>query len=350
MADIKYGHGGDIYRNEVQLDFSVNVNPFGMPDSVREALVRSAENCVHYPDMETSKLRGALAAKSGLDEDEILVGNGASALFMAITQAFRPENVLIPAPSFGGYEYAASAAGGRVRYFYCREEEQFVPDDRIFKMLDGVDMLFIGHPANPTGKLLPVAFAKRLIGACEERGIITVLDECFISLCQGGSEASFLKRIGEYQNLIVVRAFTKTYAIPGIRLGYLVCQRKLRERIERQLPEWSVSVPAQEAGVAALGEDGYPEESAAGIAALRGRLEADLREMGCRTFDGDAGFILFRSEVPFYTELLKEKILIRDCGNFEGLCEGYYRVAVRRSEDNERLIGAMRRIAERYSV
>lgn len=334
-------HGGDIYRNQIKLDFSVNINPLGIPQSVQQALHKAVDVCSQYPDMKAEKLTQTVSAMLAVPQEYLLFGNGASELFMAIVHALSPQKTILPVPSFYGYEYALQAACKEVIYYPMREEVNFGLTDIFLEHLtEDIDLIFIANPNNPTGKLLDRIYLKRLLNHCRDKGIVVVLDECFVEFC--GSEASVLSEIGEYENLILVRAFTKLFAIPGVRLGYLVCSNALLvEKIRRQLPEWNLSVFAQEAGCACAGGQGFVEQTVEYVRKERLFLADGLKEMGLRVFPGDANFLMVYSEKALYEPLLKQGILIRDCRNFRGLCEGYYRIAVRSREDNEQLMKAI---------
>lgn len=330
-------HGGDIYRNQVQLDFSVNVNPLGMPEGMEEALHRAVEHCGEYPDIRARRLQEAVSGMLKVPAEYLAFGSGASELFMAVVHALRPQRTVIPVPSFYGYEYAAEAAGGEILYYPLKEEKGFLPREDFRELLTGdVSLLFLANPNNPTGKLMPRPQLRELIRTCRDRGITVVLDECFIEFC--GREYSMLPEIGDFDNLLLVRAFTKICSIPGVRLGYLVCSNPgLIERIRRQLPEWNLSVFAQAAGIVCAGQAAFISETAAYVEKERQLLARQLERPGLRVFPGEANFILIYSGKDLYGELLKRGILIRDCGNFRGLTKGYYRLAVKSRQDNERL-------------
>ena len=149
-------------------------------------------------------------------------------------------------------------------------------------------------------------------------------------------ENSMVQRLSTYRNLLIVRAFTKIYAIPGVRLGYLMCSDKeLLQKIRGQLPEWNLSVFAEAAGIACLQQQEYLKETVEYVAAERKFLTEKLQNLGLQVILSDANFILFYSEKPLYKKLLQKGILIRDCKNFQGLSEGYYRVAVKSRRENE---------------
>lgn len=330
-------HGGDIYRNEVNMDFSVNINPLGMPDKVKAALQRAVGRCGEYPDQEAGRLKEAVSRALSVPGEYFLFGNGASELFMGLVHGIRPEKIMIPVPSFYGYEYAAKAAEADIVYFPLKEEDGFLPkEDFLERLTEDIDLLFLANPNNPTGKPVSGEYLEKLLKKCREKNIYVALDECFIEFCAG--IPSMLSKVREYDNLLLIRAFTKVFAIPGVRLGYLVCSnQKLLEKIREQLSEWNLSVFAQEAGIACADSLSFVKESAEYVKTERQVLTERLRKLGLRVYPGEANFILFYSEKPLYERLLQRGILIRDCGNFRGLSKGYYRIAVKSREDNEKL-------------
>ena len=211
-------HGGDIYSNRVSMDFSVNVNPLGMPDAVAAVLHQAVELCRSYPDVEERELKRRVGSWLMVPDDCLLFGNGASELFVAIVHAIKPKKTLIPTPSFYGYEHAAGTSDGEIVYYQLKEQETYLPgEDFIRTLTEDVELLFLANPNNPTGKLMDRKDLSRLLDICREKGITVVLDECFIEFC--GMQRSMITEIGEYENLLVVRAFTKIFAIPGVRVG-----------------------------------------------------------------------------------------------------------------------------------
>ena len=298
-------HGGDIYRNCISLDYSVNINPLGIPASVEAALREAVSLCSRYPDIRQEKLKAAIAEMDKVSADEILCGNGASELFPAILHALKPKKILIPVPSFYGYEWAA-------------------------------------------GTEVPPEILKGILKRCQELNIIVVVDECFLPFCEEAELYEEMEAGMKCGNLIQVRAFTKTFAIPGVRLGYLICRnREVCQKIARQLPEWNLSVFAQMAGCAAAKETEFIGESRKLIKEQRSILTKELTSLGFRVYSSRADYILFYTELPLYELLLKKQILIRNCENYRGLSKGYYRIAVRGQAENERLISALREVTEK---
>ncbi len=346
-------HGGDIYRNQVRIDFSVNVNPLGMPKAAETALHSAVADCCNYPDMEAGRLKKAVSKMLQIPEEWLLFGNGASELFMAIVYALRPKKTVIPVPSFFGYEYAAGIADGEIIFYETKAEDSFALGEGLLSVLtEDIELLFLANPNNPTGNLMDKEYLIRVLRHCREKEIWVVLDECFIEFC--GSDKSILHAIADmekeecFENLILVRAFTKIFAIPGVRLGYLISRdRRILERIKRQLPEWNISCFAQAAGCACASQKKYREKTEVYIKQERAYLENGLRELGFFVFSGEANYILYYSEYPLYGELLKKGMLIRDCENFRGLSRGFYRIAVKCREENEALLQAIKEITKK---
>ena len=340
-------NGGDIYRNQIRLDFSVNTNPLGMPDPVKEALHQAVEEAENYPDIRAQALSAAVTEQLQVRKKQLVFGNGASELFHAVLHAIKPSKILIPVPSFLGYEEAAKAIDCEVIFYEMKKEENFCLTDRILDVLDeNISLVFLANPNNPVGNLVEPGLIFQIAEKCRQCDITLVLDECFMELTGKEQTYSFLKRLDEFPNVVVIRAFTKLYAIPGVRLGYLVCEKNLAEKIRLQLPEWNLSVFAQRAGVAAIKEQEYIARAVVCIQTQRQFLLEELQAAGCSVFDSDADYLLFYSEMPLYELFLQRGILIRDCSNFRGLQRGYYRIAVKSEEQNRMFAEVLREIHE----
>lgn len=340
-------HGGDIYRNQIRQDFSVNTNPLGMPDPVKEALHQAVEEAENYPDIRAQALSAAVTEQLQVRKEQLVFGNGASELFHAVLHAIKPSKILIPVPSFLGYEEAAKAIDCEVIFYEMKKEENFCLTDRILDVLDeNISLVFLANPNNPVGNLVEPELIFQIAEKCRQCDITLVLDECFMELTGKEQTYSFFKRLDEFPNVVVIRAFTKLYAIPGVRLGYLVCEQNLAEKIRLQLPEWNLSVFAQRAGVAAIKEQEYIARAVVCIQTQRQFLLEELQAAGCSVFDSDADYLLFYSEMPLYELFLQRGILIRDCSNFRGLQRGYYRIAVKSEEQNRMFAEVLREIHE----
>ena len=352
---MKLLHGGNIYEEQTAelckrngagiLDFSANINPLGMPGSVRQAVIRALEDAVHYPDPLCRKLKRALGEEYGLPEACFICGNGGADLIYRLAYAKRPGRALLTAPTFAEYEEALKQVGTECIFHELRGDLKVRCD--ILEQMDlCVDVLFLCNPNNPTGLLIDSDLLLRILEKAMRRGILLVLDECFLDFT-GQEERSLISHIKETEHLFVLKSFTKMYAMPGLRLGYGISgNRELLTRMEAAGQCWGVSVPASEAGIAALGEKEYRQKAIRLVREERMYLKAELEAAGMQVWDGQADYLFFRfpGVCDLYERLLPYGILIRRCGNYRGLGEDYYRVAVKDHGANRRLMEVIRKV------
>lgn len=347
-------HGGDIYTAREQLggeplDFSANINPLGTPEGVLRVLHEGLATVAQYPDPLCRALTAALVRAESVPAEAILCGNGASDLIYRLAYALCPKNAVVLAPCFAEYEQALAAAGCAVRRHLLREDDDFCLTGRIFEELTPeTDLLFLCSPNNPTGQPVEPALLEKILIHCEKNNILLAVDECFYDFLVDPAAHTMKAFLNRYDNLFLLRAFTKMFALAGLRLGYCLCaNRALLEKMYLCGSPWGVSALAQLAGVQALTERAYLTQTAALVKTERARLKAGLTELGCRVYGSHANYIFFRPHTPNLREkLLHGGILIRDCGNFEGLEGEFCRVAVKLRGENERLLRAMKELAQ----
>lgn len=372
-------HGGDIYTREIDLDFSVNVNPYGASKRVLEALAESLKDAEHYPDIEQTRARESLAALEELDKECIICGNGASELIMAVTRAVNPKKALIISPGFYGYIHALSAASRDRRdisassmddvivQYQLNEQNGFKLEEDILNYIECVDMIYLTNPHNPTGRLIDHELLTQIISKASGMGCTVLLDECFLRLTKSGSDLSFKKKVTDFPNLYVIDAFTKLFAMPGIRAGYLVSCAENIARVKSQLPEWNLSTTSEAllvAGAEELQKTDFISKNLEMIQTERDYLRQELTSLGIYVNESDTNFLLIRlDEKPdkekldrdkldkeknsLYEKLLERRILIRSCADFRGLGKGWYRVAVRSHKDNIALVETIRETIKR---
>ena len=314
-------HGGDIYSKEYRLDFSANINPLGMPEAVREAACRGVELSVHYPDVWCRELRDALGREFAVPADHIICGNGAAELIFALAQALRPRKALLVSPGFAEYELALRSVGCEIAFYECRPEKGFVlQEDYLQAVTEELDMVFLCNPANPTGVLLPRELPGRIADRCREKKVLMVLDECFNGFLDEPEKATLIPQVMEKGGLFILGAFTKLYAMAGLRLGYGICRDKvILEKMRSVLQPWNVSLPAQMAGRAALEQKEYVRQSRECVKTERSFLIRKLRELGMTCYASSANFVFFHGPAGLTEKCEKRGILIRDCSNYRTL-------------------------------
>jgi L-threonine-O-3-phosphate decarboxylase len=350
-------HGGDraaLARRSARpaqslLDFSANINPLGMPAGARAALVGAIDELGHYPDPNCTDLRAAIAAHLGVAPERIVVGNGAEQLIWWLPRLLTARRVLVTAPAYVDYQRAAEVWGRPVESLQLSAADGFALDlGRLSARLQPGDLIWIGQPNNPTGRLLPPELLRAAVIAHPE--VDWAVDEAFIDFVGGtGSAVRW-----EQPNLIVLRSMTKFYALAGLRLGYAVLAPGRAAALTRLLPEWSVNTLAAAAGRALLTDPGLPSfarRTRELIGHERQRLCIALRALGLTVFDSAANYLLLRlpADGPRAAELgsrilLEDGIAVRLCSNYAGLDARYLRVAVRTGAENQRLLAALARL------
>ena len=349
-----YLHGGDVYNRKnlpegkPVLDFSANINPLGLPASVKAAVKKALPECEHYPDPFCRELVKKLALVHGVPVQEVLCGNGAADILFRVVAALKPRRTLLLAPTFSDYEKAVLAAGGKVDYYPLQEEKDFALDRGILQAITKrIEMVILCTPNNPTGQVVEPGLLREILDKCETMGIRLLVDECFLDFVEGGEQLSLLPELEAHHQLVILKAFTKMYAMPGLRLGYcLTAATDLLEHMRENSQDWSVSVLAQAAGLAALNETAYVRETRELIGKERAYLSTQLRRTGFKVYPGRANFLLCRRQdkTNWVNALRKQGFLIRDCSNFQNLGPGYYRVAVKDRRANRLLIKTIKDI------
>lgn len=349
----RYGHGGDWTTAEENygrpqegwLDFSANMNPAGPPKSVGRIFRERWLEVARYPDPAVRAFRRKLSRVYEIPPEAILAGNGAAELIDLTVRALQPAEALLAQPSFREYEDALRKANVSARsYLLSQQQDGYSVSGDFAQAADSLapdGCVFLGHPNNPTGRLVPQETLDRL----GRSGRTVLLDEAFMDFVPQEEEASRLRRAAESERLIVFRSMTKFYAIPGIRLGFMVAHPKRIAELRALQPPWSVNFLAQSIGEAVLDETKYAARTRAWLLEERPRLAAGLTGLGIGVNPSDVNYLL--CELPeaggwtarkLQDRLARRGILIRDASLFAGLTARHFRIAVRLRSENERLL------------
>ncbi|MTH44894.1 threonine-phosphate decarboxylase CobD [Intestinirhabdus alba] len=353
MSLFKSAHGGNTREAaalagvtpEQLLDFSANINPLGMPDALKCAIVNSLSHAERYPDVDYLRLHQALAAHHGIPAEWILAANGETEAIFTLACGLKPRRAMIVTPGFAEYRRALRWGECEIEAFPLREADGWQLTDAILPALTpALDCLFLCTPNNPTGLLpereLLLAIARR----CGALGIALIVDEAFLDFIP--DEPGLIPMLQAYPHVWVLRSLTKFYAIPGLRLGYLVNSdpRAVAAIKARQMP-WSINAFAALAGEMILEERDYQQATWRWLAEEGARFYQRLSGLaGLTVYPGRANYLLLRCEKrgqELQQALLAQRILIRSCANYPGLDARYYRVAIRSRAENERLLAAL---------
>ncbi len=359
LKNSRFAHGGTLLalaaamgiEPESLLDFSASINPLGPAPGVRPAVATAFDRVVHYPEIGSPGLCRALAAYHALPAERIAVANGSTELIHLLPRLTGKSagRALLIAPTFSEYAHALELAGWRIDYLCLSPDNGFTLDlaQVAAELAKGYDLLFFCNPGNPTGRLYPALEVAALHDLCCQTGCFFVLDEAFMDFVEEQSAKHLLPEGDD--DWLILRSMTKFFGFPGLRLGYAVASSALIARLQQLLPPWNVGALAQAAGLAALGDLEHIRRTREYVHAERERLAARLAALpGVTVYPGAANYLLLRitsgmTAAVLQEKLLAERILIRDCSNFTGLDERFFRVAVRTWEENERLLKSLKR-------
>lgn len=341
-------HGGDIYGGTVKLDFSANTNPFGTPKGIIDAVCECLPQMHRYPDPYCRELVAAIADHEQVPQSSILCGNGAAELIYAFAQAVRPKTAMELAPTFSEYALGLERTHCHIERHFLRKENNFAVGEELLAAVaeKSPEAVFVCNPNNPTGQLAEEEILTKLAQLCCEKNIWLFVDECFLDLTDEGK--SLKSCLPENPRLVILKAFTKSYGMAGVRLGYCMSANShLLAEMSAAVQPWNVSSLAQAAGVAALKESAFLEKTKVIIRQQRKYLTDELEKQGFWVCPSRANFILFQGAENLGERLADMGIAIRSCDNYQGLEKGWYRIAVRLPEENRVLMDAIRQTAER---
>jgi threonine-phosphate decarboxylase len=347
-------HGGNISRyrkewgwsREEMIDFSANLNPLGPPDSVLRAIHGAIPCIADYPDPNGEEVRNALSKKWSLPENCFLLGNGAAEMIFLAMRLIGPKRVVTVAPAFREYEQAAKMEGAEIVRIPLSAGSDFQVDPApVIECLPDADLLVLANPNNPTGRSVEPAVMEQILKAVNKNGVWLMVDEAFLDFLPDEDRRTLLHRVTQFDKLIVIRSLTKFFSIPGIRIGYAAADpRVIRNLKELQVP-WSVNSLAQAAAVAGLDDTEFRTRTLKWLRQERTSLTQELQAKGYRVFPSDANFLLVRRDgvniEELWPKLAEQGIFVRDCRSFAGLDETYFRIAVRKAEENARLLESL---------
>ena len=337
---------------EELVDFSANMNPLAPPDSLETLIEEAVAGLPFYPDDRYEGFRQSVVdflragGEAELKTDLVIPGNGSVEIFRLFLQLAAyagAEEVLIPYPTFSEYALQARLLGLNVDRVELEEVLGYGSQE-----LENYDAVFLCNPNNPTGKLRSKDRVNRFVDRCQVAGTYVLLDEAFIELSR--PEASLVDRVEDLDNLVVARSLTKEFTIPGLRIGYGVFPPELAARAEKLRPPWNLNYLAAHVGSRFLREEsGLIAESREYLAGEREWLTGKLRELGFSLYESDVNYLLFRTESVGYEanelvdKCLEDGILLRNADSFYGLDRWHVRVAIRKREENRKLLKALRR-------
>ena len=343
-------HGGKIpVKNSDHniIDFSSNITPLGIPNSVKLIIKKNLDKIQFYPDPKSENVISSLEKYTHLSKSNIIVGNGAIEILYNFCFAFlsKTTKVLIHVPTFQEYETAVKLSNCKISYFKSLNLSTNI--DSFISQIPKSGCIFLCNPNNPTGELLSKKELLSIIIVAKKLKTIVFIDECFIELVPKSNE-SVISYVKKYDNLFILRSLTKSFGLPGLRIGYACGSKEIIKILQKIKIPWSVNSLAQDAANAVIKNISHIKKSNIIIQKESKYLEDNISILnGFECISSSTNFILIKTKydsTKLQTKLLKNKILIRDCKNFRGLDNHYIRIAVKSHKDNVKLVKALEKI------
>ena len=344
-----YEHGGNaIFKNKNILDFSANINPLGLRENSFHILKEALSKSIFYPDNFSTELRKSISNYENVDKDYIFCSNGASDIIFRFVNYIKPRKALILAPTFSDYERALKTVNCKIYKHILLEEDNFNLKDDILNIIqkENFDIIFLCNPNNPTGQLIENSLIEKILKL--SKGYVFI-DECFIDFIENNNKYTSKKFIDKYNNLIILKAFTKIFALAGFRLGYCITSNlKTIENLYFYGADWAVSTFAQEMGIYCLKDCNiYLQESLNYINVEKEKIIKSLKSVNFKIIGSNANYIFFKGFKNFDKILYEQfNICIRNCSNYTNLTDEFFRIGIYKKEQNEKLINAIEKMKE----
>jgi threonine-phosphate decarboxylase len=331
-------------------DFSANLNPYGPPAGLFKLLRANLKDLKHYP-ANSDGLTTLIAQANGVESSQIVLGNGSADLIYFLAFFLKPKTALLLEPSFAAYRLSLKAAKTQILTVFTKPKENFLPPlKKLYKQLAKVDAVFLGNPNNPTGYLWEREVLLSLVKEFPQ--VIFVIDEAFIDFTE---QPSLVRESLALSNLIVLRSLTKIFNLPGLRLGYLVAQPQLSEKMQLARPPWAVNSLAVKAGQFLLQQPDFVANSSLKIKQAKQRFSHWLSQINwLKVYPSAANFFLVEAKNGFTSSYLAARllrdnlILIRDAANFVGLNSKFFRLAVLKPKQNKKLVKILTNFSKDY--
>lgn len=332
--------------------FGANVNPLGLSAQVKKQLSEHLDIITAYPDRKYSSLRQAIGQYCDIDPNYIVVGNGSTELISLLIQHRTPKSALLLGPTYSEYERELSLCGGKLSYYTLSAAKDFQLDvlDFCQNLNHTIDLLIICNPNNPTSSAISVSDLKTIVQTCQKLDIFVMIDETYIEFASSIPALSAVCLVPDYDNLMVLRGVSKFFAAPGLRLGYgMTSNEDFRNILKEYQNPWSLNSIGAFAGELFLQDTDYIQKTRQLIETERTRIYETLQTIPeLKAFKPSANFVLVQilnegvTSFDVFDNLIRQKLMIRDCSSFEQLDGEFIRFCIMSPEENTRLLHALK--------
>ena len=352
-----YFHGGNVWEisekfeipvNQL-IDFSISTNPLGAPESALNSINNHLNLIKHYPDPNPEWLLEIIAKTAGVSSKNVILGNGSTELIYLFNEVFLENGyeAVIPVPSFSEYKAAIERFGGKIVFLKCDSKHNFELNvDTLEKLVtEKTRIIFLCNPNSPTGVLYPRKDVLRIIKFAEKCNILVFLDEDYIDFVDDAKRYSMAELVNDYQNLFVLRSLTKFFSLAGVRIGFGIGSQEIVSCLKNIMMPWSVNTLAMYSTASALNDNDFTNKSRTLVSNGRKQMQEMFKTIPwVKVYPSETNFLLIEiikgdlTSTHIRDNLAKKGLLIRDCKDFDGLNNRFFRVAVRLPEENKKLL------------
>ena len=352
-----YFHGGNVWEFsetygvpvDEMIDFSISTNPLGAPETALESIRGHLNMVKHYPDPDPEWLLEALAKYAGVKPNNVILGNGSTELIYLFNEVFLEDGyeAVIPVPSFSEYKAAIEKFGGNMTFLRCDSSKNFQLNVKELEntITKKTRVIFLCNPNSPTGVLYDKADILRIIRFAAERNVLVFLDEDYIDFVDDAKRYSMAEYVNDYNNLFVLRSLTKFFGLAGVRIGYGIGSTELVNALNNVKMPWSINSLAMFATEAAINDVDFIKKSRLLVSQSRKEMCELFKSIPwLKVHPSETNFLLIEiirkdlTSTQLKEALAKKGLLIRDCKDFDGLNNRFFRVTVRRPEENKKLV------------
>lgn len=352
-------HGSDLEKIEAVYGikkeditiFSANVNPLGVSPLLRSTLASHIDAITSYPDREYTSLRECIAAYTGTDANQVIVGNGSTELISLFIQIEHPKKAMILGPTYSEYEREISLGGGTTLYYPLREKDDFVldVDDFTAHLNESIDLLVLCNPNNPTSSCINRMDMRRILDICKQYDIFVMVDETYVEFADNMDEITAVPLTHYYNNIIILRGTSKFFAAPGLRLGYAISgNQDLIKSINTRKNPWTINSLAVIAGELMFTDEEYIQQTKSLISSERARIyEIFKNHPDFKPYKPSGNFMLLKilrediTSADLFDKAIRKNMMIRDCSTFPFLDNKYIRFCFMMPEMNDKLIDCL---------
>lgn len=357
-AMVRPRHGGDVWGRLQVRDFSSNVNPLGPPEKLGDYIAEAARDMENYPDDSCAELKDAISSRYGVPAANIMVGAGSAELIRLFPEVFvRPgDRVVMPRPTFSEYGFACRLMGAEMVDLPLPEDDAFRLDigSMMSTMLPGTRAVYVCNPNNPTARMLPRKDVLELVSEARRRDVMVFLDETLLELSDRDADVTCVPEVEGHDNLFIIRSFTKSFAMPGIRVGYGFGSREVIRYMDAARLSWNLGTLEQRVATKLMAEEqGHVRKAVSMLVGEKDRMRGGIaRITGSRVALPDSYFFfhpleeLGMTSCQFREAMLRHDVLVRDCSSFGPPCHGYSRFCVKTRPKDDEFLGALQLVVE----